>query len=117
MKLKLLPSNNQIALLLERYDYGVRIYYGDGHSEVSDEKVEDYTIKIKGKTGYKNPVYVHGQELFPIKDQREKDCIWINLDYLDNEDSHYIKILRQKNILDRAIKMFLRQKEIQLKNA
>ncbi|MCD7950163.1 MAG: hypothetical protein LUG12_07890 [Erysipelotrichaceae bacterium] len=116
MKSKLLPPNNYIAVLLERFNNSVRIYYGDGHREVSDEKVEDYILKSSKKySGYKNPVFVYGQKLYPIKDQRDADCIWINLDYLDAEDEKYFKILKERDILDKAIKMFLKEKEIQLK--
>ncbi|MCD8027784.1 MAG: hypothetical protein LUF02_03795 [Erysipelotrichaceae bacterium] len=116
MKSKLLLRSN-VAILVERYYDSVKIYFGDGHCEVLDEKIEDYIGKEKSRARYKAPIEVYGQFLYPTKDKKEKDCVWVNLDYLDNIDKNYIAMLKSKNVFDKTIKMFLKQKEIQFKNA
>lgn len=116
MKSKLLLQNN-VAIVAERYGDSVKIYFSDGHYEISDERIEDYLLKEKSKVKYKNPIDVYGQKLYPTKNRNEKDCIWINLDYLDNRDEDYIMMLKNRDVFDIAVKMFLKNKEIQLKNA
>ncbi len=61
-----------------KYDYSfLRLYFADGHCEFKDEDIKHYIVKQN--TGYKNPVYMYKQWLYPTGDYHYRDCLWIQL--------------------------------------
>ncbi len=111
LKSKLLSLSHNSVILIERYDEYLRVYYADGHSEIADEDIRSYIKKNKGKQGYKNPVLVNSQWLYPTVDQKDYLCCWIDLEQLDEDNEFYIHLLRQKGIYQKAISIYLKQKE------
>ena len=56
--------------------------------------------------GYKRPVKVGQEFLFPTQNQRDYECKWVNLDYLVQDDLNYMMLLKEKGIYERTQKMF-----------
>lgn len=115
MKLKLLQLSHNFVVFLESYGRYLKVYYSDGHMEIVEEKIQNLISKGDKKIGYKNPIFYKGVYLYPSKSIKEKDCQWINLDYLDEKDSLFVQLLLDKNLYEKAIKMYLREKEKKLK--
>lgn len=115
LKLKSLCLSHNRIILIERYDRYLRVYYADGHSEIADEDIQFYIKKNKGKRGYKNPILINSQKLYPTIDQKSYFCCWIDLEQLDDDNEFYIHLLNQKAIYHKAISMYLKQKEEKLK--
>ena len=90
MKLKLSLLSHNVIVLVEHYGKFTRIYYSDGHNEISSDDLKKYVQKNKGLPGYKNPILIQNCLLYPTSNQKSQDCQWINLDYLEQQDNFYI---------------------------
>lgn len=111
LKSKLLYLSHNVIVLVERYDIYIRVYYADGHSEIIVDNIQNYIIKNKGKIGYKKPILINNQLLYPTIDQKNDYCCWIDLEQLDDYNEFYMNLLKQKSIYEKAIAMYLKQKE------
>lgn len=116
MKLKLSQLSHNVVILIENYDQYTRVYYSDGHNEIVNEQVKNLIPKRKDRKGYKNPILFEDVYLHPTHNQKEKDCKWINLAYLEEKDPLFIHLLEEMNLYDKAVKMYLREKEKILKD-
>ena len=63
---------------------------------------------------YKKPIEYFGHRLYPTKNQKEDDCKWINLAYIDEQDKNFIMFLYNKGVLEKTKKMYFKYKEKQL---
>lgn len=79
--------NHNKVLLAERFHCYIRVYYADGHYELRDENIQDYIKQNRGKSGYKHPILIENQNLYPTIDQKENLCCWINLGYIEEKKS------------------------------
>lgn len=107
-------SKNNIILLVENYHHHTRIYYSDGHYELTTKQILEYEHKILNERSYKNPIFVRSSLLFPTMNQKDPKCTWINLSYLDEKDEFYIRLLDERHLYEKAVKMYLRVKEKEL---
>lgn len=110
MKLKSLQQNHNVIVLIERYEQYIRLYFADGHTEIADIRINEYIHKNKGKPGYKHAIMMNQQNLYPTLDQKNKKCQWINVHYFEASDGLYFRLLRNKDILQRAMKIYLKEK-------
>ena len=111
LKSKLLYLSHNVIVLVERYDVYLRVYYADGHSEIIIENIQSYIIKNKGKIGYKKPILINSQWLYPTINQKNGYCCWIDLEQLDDYNEYYMNLLKQKLIYKKAVSMYLKHKE------
>lgn len=114
MKLKLSLLSHNVIVLVEHYGKFTRIYYSDGHNEISSDDLKKYVQKNKGLPGYKNPILIQNCLLYPTSNQKSQDCQWINLDYLEQQDNFYIDLLKEKNLLTKSKSMYIKYKSKEL---
>lgn len=114
MKLKSSQLKNNIVLLVEYYHHQTRIYYSDGHYEVTTKQILEYEQKVLNERSYKNPIYIRSFLLYPTMNQKDEECRWINLSYLEEKDEFYIHLLKERQLYQKAVKMYLKYKEKEL---
>ena len=114
MKLKLSQLSHNTIILVERYDEFTKVYYADGHSEILSNQMQFYLKQRKSKQGYKNPIMMGMIKLYPTLGERNQDCCWINLDYLEQRNSFYISLLEEKKLIKASQKMYLKHKAQQI---
>lgn len=114
MKSKLSLLSHNVIVLVEHYEKYLRMYYSDGHYEITINDLKQYIHKNQGMRGYKKPISLRGALLFPTMNQKCKDCRWLNLDYLEEQDSGFLHLLQEKNLLSKSRNMYLKYKEKQL---
>ncbi len=110
--MNLQPLRKNIIVLIEYYQDYLRFYYADGHSEIIQDSIHSY-LHTDDK-GYKRPIQVYNQELYPTQNKKDVNCRWINLSYIDEQDVHYMCLLKEKGLIDKCKKMYLKYKEKQL---
>ena len=81
--------NHNKVLLAERFHCYIRVYYADGHYELRDENIQDYIKQNRGKSGYKHPILIENQNLYPTIDQRKIFVVGLILDILKKK-IHFI---------------------------
>ena len=77
--MNLQPLRKNIIVLIEYYQDYLRFYYADGHSEIIQDSIHSY-LHTDDK-GYKRPIQVYNQELYPTQNKKDINCRWINLSY------------------------------------
>jgi len=110
--LKSSPLKDNIIIIVERYHQYVRIYYADGHSEIIDQRINNFQNGQR-KSGYKNPICVADECLYPTMNQRDEECRWINLEYFEEKDPFFLQTLKKKGLFSKSLRMYLRYKEQQ----
>lgn len=103
-----------IIILIEKYEKFLKFYYADGHYEFFNSTIRSLTNKEKKSSGYKQPIHINGQELYPTQNQRDLKCKWINLAYIDEQDINYMLLLKEKGLIEKTKKMYFKYKEEQL---
>lgn len=88
-------------------DSFLKIYYSDGHSEIVNHKIQDFKCNSQTK-GYKKPILIDGQYLYPTKNSRDDDCLWIDLNCVLRNDRYSVYLLKQKGVYDISVKMLLK---------
>lgn len=116
MKLKLSQLSHNVIVLMENFEQFTRVYYADGHYELCQQRIKDILPKQQGSSGYKRPVYYENVYLYPSQNQKDRECKWINIDYLDEKDPIFIHLLVHKNLYQKAVHMYLKEKEKLLKD-
>lgn len=102
-------ANNEVIILIEKYNGFLRVFYKDRHFEIWDDHFKKYILKKQ--KGYKKPMVIGDNWLFPTRNMRDVQCCWINLDYFIEFDRYFIKLLNQRHLYECVKKMFLRKKE------
>jgi len=102
-----------VIVLAEHYYGYERIYYSDGHYEITTQRLKKFIEKNKGVSGYKNPILIQDSLLFPTMNIKYQECRWLNLDYLEEQDDFFIHLLKEKDLLMKSKSMYLRYKEKQ----
>lgn len=102
--------NNGTIILIENASHCLRVYYADGHSELVKKDLSDFAILSKVKSGYKNPIQIGDDFLYPTKNKRDKDCCYVNLKCFDYHNDYFIELLKTKNLLEKSKKEYLHHK-------
>lgn len=111
MKLSLL--NKDIILMIENSDGDLKLHYADGHNEILiGDDFQEYIVRQN--SGYKQPIYIQKQWLYPIMNYRDERCIWIHLEYLDEYCYAFVPLLKHRNLSDKVRKMYLKYIEKKL---
>lgn len=110
MRLRSLQLSHSLPVLIEHYHQWLRVYYADGHYEMLQGSIRDFTNQNIYLYKYKNPVTWGTSLMHPTQDRKDQNCQWINLDYLEEKDSLFINLLKQKNLLQITQNMYLKYK-------
>lgn len=111
MKLRSSQSNHSVVILVEKYNHGLRIYYSDGHFEVIDGNIQNLSQERINFYKYKNPIVYEGVLLHPTQNKKDEQCLWVNLDYLEEKDSAFIELLKKKNLTSKVQNMYFKYKK------
>ncbi len=111
MKSSLLGHN--IAVLVETYGEYLHVYYADKHNEVLASIIPDYQIYDE-YIGYKKPIIIQNNLLYPTMNCKHQFCRWINLEYLEENDLFFFSLLKTKSLFEIAKKMYIREKRKQI---
>lgn len=115
MRLKLSQLDKKNILLLVEYHYTfLRLYFADGHSEFKDESIQHYIVKKN--TGYKNPIYIYDQWLYPTGDYHQNSCFWIQLDCIEDYNLELISFIEDEQTRLKVRKLYLKHIERKLIN-
>ena len=101
-------SNNEILLLVDSYQYYLRFYYADGHCEMKNSRVKHYMQE--NRKGYKNPICVQNDFLYPTKNIHDSHCQWINLDFYEENNHCYSMVLDYYDLNQHVKKMYIKHK-------
>ncbi|MEG0277302.1 MAG: hypothetical protein RR630_09755, partial [Coprobacillus sp.] len=58
--------------------------------------------------GYKKPILISSDFLYPTINRSDMNCKWINLDCFNERHQLFILLLKQKGLLNKAKKMYLK---------
>ncbi|MFR7590181.1 MAG: hypothetical protein ACLUVC_01940 [Longibaculum sp.] len=106
-----MQSNHNLPILIENYEEWLRVYYADGHYEILDENIREQVSEYVHLYKYKNPVIWQSALMHPTHNHSDCQCAWINLDYLEEKDNLFIRLLKQKELLSKAQTMYLKYKK------
>lgn len=113
MKLKSSLLNKDIILMIENSEGDLKLYYADGHNEILIvDDFQDYIVKQN--SGYKHPIYIQNQWLYPIMSYRDERCIWIHLECFEEYCYAFIPLLKHRNLNVKVRKMYLKYVEKKL---
>lgn len=111
MKLKSSQLSHKVIILIENYERGLRVYYSDGHFEVLDTNIQNIAQKRINFYKYKNPIVYKGTLLHPTQNKKDEQCQWINLDYLEEKDFSFLRLLEKKNLISKVQNMYFKYKK------
>ena len=103
-----------MVILIEKASQFHKVYYSDGHSELINHELIRYINKTEHKNRYKTPIVVGSDYLHPTQNKRDINCRWINLQCFDHNNEYCIKLLKSKNLFEKAKKEYIFQKTNQL---
>lgn len=115
MKWRSLQLNSHIVLLIENSFRCLKVYYVDGHWELIQKGLYEFADICGRRNGYKNPIEIGNDCLFPTQNKREISCCWVNLHHFDCCDRHFIGLLNSKNLLGISKKQYLHHKSKHIK--
>jgi len=98
--------------MIERDKEYLKLFYADGHSEMLLDNIQKYIVKIN--TGYKNPIYLQEQQLYPTTNYENENCIWIHFDYFEEYCHLLLPFLKKRNITNMVKRMYLKHVEKRL---
>lgn len=99
--------NKYTVLMVQSLKSYLKIYYADGHNEIVNGHYHDY--QLKNKKGYKKPIVIDGEYLYPTMNTKDIRCQWINLRIFKEYYSSFKKILKPHDMFY-AQKMYIRLK-------
>lgn len=88
-----------------------RLYYEDGHIEYASDDILNYVKDLKIGSGYKRPISIQNNILYPTSHSKDYENQYINIHYFDILNKDFIKLLENKNIKDKAISLYIKKKE------
>ncbi len=97
--------------LIDGLNSFTRLYYDDGHIEYIKENIFDYVRKLKVGSGYKRPIQINDSLLYPTSHSKDYECQYINIHYFDKNNDIFYSLLRQKELTDKAISLYIKKKE------
>lgn len=98
-------------LLVDGVNSFTRLYFEDGHIEYIGINILEYVKNLKVGSGYKRPISLNYNMLYPTSHSKDYECQYINIDYLDKSDKSFMNLLRNKNLYHKAIHMYMKTKE------
>lgn len=126
MKLKLLLLNNvENIIYVERYQNDwCKVYYQDKHYEIYYLTVNRFLKQLNYnkplskiyKAKYHSPLIIGSTLFSPTRNIKHPDCEYFNLLKIDENDSYYENVLREKQLLDTAKKRYLEYRQSVLYN-
>ena len=97
--------NNLIVLIEKMGDYYCT-HYADGHFDLGYLNIAE--LQIKDVKGYKVPIIVENQMLFPTMSMKEPECKWVNLKISHSQYHYYNYLVNKYELHSKIDKMYAR---------